>query len=136
MDLVPVSRVSAMMTARPLAVLGRMLTARELEESRTAGGWDAPGAAGRLAAKEAVFKLLRSGGQALPWLAIEILKDPGEWPRVHLTGTAAELARSAGIGGIDISITHDDQFAVAVAACTVRRADTSPALQGPDITRE
>lgn len=124
-DLVPVRRVAAMMTSSPSVVLGRMLTPRELDLSRTATGWDAPGAAGRLAAKEAVFKLLRTGGRVLPWLAIEVLKGPGEWPHVQLTGTAAELARSAGINDIDISITHDDQFAVAVAACAVRHAAQS-----------
>ncbi|AEW96637.1 MULTISPECIES: holo-ACP synthase [Streptomycetaceae] len=117
-DLVPFGRVRRLVEPGgpgTAAVLARMLSAAELRLTRTASGPDIPGIAGRLAAKEAVFKLFHAPGQTLPWLGIEILKDDGGWPVVHLGGRAARLARAAGIGHIEVSIAHDDPFAIAVA---------------------
>ncbi|MEU1815825.1 4'-phosphopantetheinyl transferase superfamily protein [Streptomyces roseifaciens] len=115
-DLVPLSRVRTMADADDGRLLHRMLTPAEAELSRFASGWDVHGVAGRLAAKEAVFKLLHVTGQPLPWQSIEVLKGPGEWPCVRLTGPAGRWAADAGIEAIDISISHEEQFAVAVAA--------------------
>ncbi|MGK5731736.1 holo-ACP synthase [Streptomyces sp. URMC 124] len=97
-------------------LLHEMLTAEEAELSRFTAGWDIHGVAGRLAAKEAVFKLLHVTGRTLPWQSIEILKSPGDWPFVRLTGPASRWAADAGIEAIDVSISHEEQFAVAVAA--------------------
>ncbi|MFJ7152238.1 holo-ACP synthase [Streptomyces sp. NPDC100445] len=124
-DLVPFGRVREMTGRDNGAALARMLSEEERELSRTAGGPDIAGIAGRLAAKEAVFKLFRVPGQTLPWLGIEILKGDGGWPVVRLSGRAAELARNAGFEHIDVSIAHDDPCAVAVAYCAgTPKADT------------
>ncbi|RSS35275.1 holo-ACP synthase, partial [Streptomyces sp. WAC08241] len=103
----------------PGPLLTRLLSAEELAASRTPDGAPDPsGIAGRLAAKEAVFKLLGSVGRPVPWQGIEVLRGPGGRPGVRLSGRAAELARTAGIGPIDVSISHDAGFAIAVAAAT------------------
>ncbi|KJK56577.1 DNA-binding protein [Saccharothrix sp. ST-888] len=114
-DLVPFGRVRQLTAGGDGAALRRMLSEAEIALCRPESGWDIAGVAGRLAAKEAVFKTLRVPGQVLPWLGIEILKDGGGWPVVRLTGRAAQLARDAGIEQVDVSITHDEPFAVAVA---------------------
>ncbi|MFF7729400.1 holo-ACP synthase [Streptomyces sp. NPDC008001] len=127
-DLVPVARVRAMTESGDDSQLHRMLTPAEAEASRFATGWDAHGVAGRLAAKEAVFKLLHVPGRPLPWQSIEILKSSGEWPRVRLTGPARTWAADAGIEAVDVSISHEELFAVAVAAAAAGR----PAHDVPD----
>ncbi|MEU0251398.1 holo-ACP synthase [Streptomyces sp. NPDC006184] len=116
-DLVPFGRVREMAGRDNGAALARMLSEEEMRLSRTAGGPDIAGIAGRLAAKEAVFKLFRVPRQTLPWLGIEILKGDGGWPVVRLSGRAADLARDAGFEHIEVSITHDEPCAVAVAFC-------------------
>ncbi|MBF9067274.1 holo-ACP synthase [Streptacidiphilus fuscans] len=120
-DLVPLARVGELLGellgsgSRPL--LGRMLSEHELRISVTPDGAPDPaGLAGRLAAKEAVFKLFGATGQPVPWQGIEILRGPGGRPEVRLAGPAADLAARAGLGPIDISISHDGGFAIAVAA--------------------
>lgn len=112
-DLVPFARVHEMV--RDERLLTRVLSTAELRLCRDDRGPDIPGIAGRLAAKEAVFKLFHAPGQTLPWRGIEILTAEGGWPVVRLGGRAAELARHAGIDHIAVSITHDDPCAVAVA---------------------
>ncbi|MDH6134299.1 holo-[acyl-carrier protein] synthase [Kitasatospora sp. MAA4] len=114
-DLVPFERVRQLTADAGEPVLRRMLSEAETALCRRATGWDIAGVAGRLAAKEAVFKTLRTRGQPLPWLGIEILKDDGGAPFVRFSGRAAQLARDAGIEQVDVSITHDEPYAVAVA---------------------
>lgn len=109
-DLVPLSRIPQLLAPESGPALHRMLTAEERRLS------DEAGAAGRLAAKEAVFKLFGATGGPVPWLATEILPGPGGRPHVRLTGRAARLAERAGLGPIDISISHDGGWAIAVAA--------------------
>jgi holo-[acyl-carrier protein] synthase len=116
-DIVPVARVRELVEPS----LRRMLSEVELHELSTKGGIDVVGVAGRIAAKEAVFKLFHAAGQPVPWLTTEILNGPGGWPSVRLHGRAAALADSAGIGEIAVSITHDGAYAIAVAAAD--RAD-------------
>ncbi|MFD3650933.1 holo-ACP synthase [Streptomyces cyaneofuscatus] len=124
-DLVPLARVGELLNPGAGPVLGRFLSADELAASRTPDGEpDRAGIAGRLAAKEAVFKLLGAVGRPVPWQGIEVLRGPGGRPGVRLSGAAAELAQHAGLGPIDVSISHDGGFAIAVAAATTSR--TSP----------
>ncbi|MFF7848880.1 holo-ACP synthase [Streptomyces sp. NPDC007910] len=135
-DLVPLSRVRDLLGPVPgtgtgsgtapgaAALLRRFLSVEELAVSRTPDGAPDPsGIAGRLAAKEAVFKLLGSVGKPVPWQGIEVLRGPGGRPGVRLSGRAAELARTAGVGPIDVSISHDAGFAIAVAATTTSVQD-------------
>nr|WP_202526671.1 holo-ACP synthase [Streptomyces sp. SID5770] len=135
-DLVPLSRVRDLLGPVPgtgtgsgtepgaAPLLRRFLSVEELAVSRTPDGAPDPsGIAGRLAAKEAVFKLLGSVGKPVPWQGIEVLRGPGGRPGVRLSGRAAELARTAGVGPIDVSISHDAGFAIAVAATTTSVQD-------------
>ncbi|NLF40071.1 holo-ACP synthase [bacterium] len=74
--------------------------------------------AGRFAAKEAVFKAMRApAGNGFSWLDIEILNDESGAPAVMLHGRARAFAQSSGIVRIDISLSHVEEYAVAVALC-------------------
>ncbi|MFI9211158.1 holo-ACP synthase [Streptomyces sp. NPDC053253] len=130
-DLVPFSRVRELLDPGIGPLLKRYLSAEELTVSRTPDGApDQARIAGRLAAKEAVFKLLGAVGRPVPWQGIEVLRGPGGRPGIRLSGRAAELARDAGLGPIDVSISHDAGFAIAVAASSTsvdkRRATDRP----------
>lgn len=113
-DLVPYSRVRALVRAKS-AALEHMLSVGEKALCTKDQGLDVPGIAGRLAAKEAVFKLLRVTGETVPWATTEILRGAGGWPEARLSGRAAALAGESGIDDISVSITHDEEYAVAVA---------------------
>ena len=72
--------------------------------------------AARLAAKEAVFKALHTSAERpVPWRSIEIGHDSVGAPEVRLSGSLLEVANSAGIGTITVSLSHCDEFATAVA---------------------
>lgn len=124
-DLVPYGRVRQLLAADGTPALARMLSAAEISLAGIDGDPDVPGIAGRLAAKEAVFKLFRASGQTLPWLDIEILKEGGGWPVVKLSGRAARLARESLVARVDISIAHDEPCAIAVAYAHVQKPGTA-----------
>jgi holo-[acyl-carrier protein] synthase len=72
--------------------------------------------AGRFAAKEAVMKVLGTGwAKGVRFRDIEVLKDSSGVPVVHLSGVAAEWARSLGVRQVLVSITHTRKLAMAMA---------------------
>ena len=72
--------------------------------------------AARFAAKEAVAKALGTGIGDISWVEIEIRTD-GERRRPTLTlhGEAAALAASMQLSQWDVSLSHTDSLAIAVA---------------------
>ncbi len=72
--------------------------------------------AGRWAAKEAVMKALGKGIGDINFTEIEVLRLPGGEPSVLLNGRALEYAQQKGIERWHISISHERNMAVAVAA--------------------
>jgi holo-[acyl-carrier protein] synthase len=71
--------------------------------------------AGRWAAKEAVSKVLGLGVRGIGWRDIEIERLPTGQPAVRLHGRAAARAEQLGMERIAVSITHEREFAVAIA---------------------
>jgi holo-[acyl-carrier protein] synthase len=71
--------------------------------------------AGRWAAKEAVSKVLGLGVRGIGWTEIEIERLPTGAPAVRLHGRAARRAQQLGMGRIAVSISHEGDYAVAVA---------------------
>jgi holo-[acyl-carrier protein] synthase len=71
--------------------------------------------AGRWAAKEAVSKVLGLGVRGVGWKDIEVERLPTGQPSIVLHGRAAERAGQLGMGRIAVSITHESEYAVAVA---------------------
>lgn len=76
--------------------------------------------AGTWSAKEAVFKSMgvKSKGAGASMLEIEILRTEHGEPYVVLHGAAKAAANSVGISTINVSISHDDSQAIAVAIAT------------------
>jgi len=72
--------------------------------------------AARLAAKEAVAKALGTGIGEVRWVDIEIRVDnPRKRPVLILHGHALRTAQELGLSEWDISLTHSEQYAVAMA---------------------
>jgi hypothetical protein len=71
--------------------------------------------AGRWAAKEAVSKVLGLGVRGIGWRDIEIERMPTGQPAVRLRGRAAARAEQLEMGRIAVSITHESEYAVAIA---------------------
>ena len=71
--------------------------------------------AGRWAAKEAVSKVLGLGVRGVGWRDIEIVRLPTGQPSVRLSGRALARAEQLGMGRVAVSISHERDYAVAVA---------------------
>ena len=71
--------------------------------------------AARFAAKEAVMKALGVGLGAFRFHDVEVVNAPSGKPGLVLRGKAAALAASQGVEGWQLSLTHTDQTAHAVA---------------------
>ncbi len=90
---------------------GRVLTAREAAYVRGRPETFA----GRWAAKEAVSKVLGLGVRGIGWREIEIERLPTGQPSVVLHGRAAARADQLGMSRIAVSISHESDYAVAIA---------------------
>ncbi len=71
--------------------------------------------AGRWAAKEAASKVLGLGVRGIGWRDIEIERLPTGQPAVRLHGRAARRAEQLGMERIALSISHEADYAVAIA---------------------
>ena len=81
--------------------------------------------AGRWAAKEAVAKALGCGfGKDCSPVEIEILTDEWNAPQIFLSGAAAQRAGFLGITAWCVSISHEKNYAAAMAVAEVNRVVT------------
>ena len=69
--------------------------------------------AARFAAKEAVMKALGTGAKGVAWREIEVLPNHRGKPLVYLYGRAKERAERIGLHGLDVSLSHSREYAVA-----------------------
>ncbi len=110
-DIIKVDRIR-----QTLARFGTRFTQRVLTEAERRYVRDRPETfAGRWAAKEAVSKVLGLGVRGIGWKDIEVERLPTGQPAVRLHGRAAQRAGQLGMGRIALSITHESEYAVAIA---------------------
>ena len=69
--------------------------------------------AARFAAKEAVMKALGTGAKGVAWREIEVLPNHRGKPLVYLYGRAKARAERIGLEGLDVSMSHSREYAVA-----------------------
>jgi holo-[acyl-carrier protein] synthase len=110
-DIVRVSRIAGVLQRHPTRFETRVLTDAERAYVRARPET----MSGRWAAKEAVSKVLGLGIRGIGWREIEIERQPTGQPTVRLHGGAARRAEDLGIAEIAVSITHEREYAVAVA---------------------
>ena len=106
--------------------LQRVYTAGEIRECTRDQELDPSRLAARFAAKEAAMKVLRDGDEPLPWSSISVSREPAGRPRLRLTGNAETLARESGLAELDVSLTHEHDYAAAAVIAASREAEVSP----------
>lgn len=110
-DIIKVQRIRA-----TLAKFGERFSRRVLTDAERRYVRGRPETfAGRWAAKEAVSKVLGLGVRGIGWRDIEIQRLPTGQPAVRLHGRAAARAGQLGMSRIAVSITHESEYAVAIA---------------------
>jgi holo-[acyl-carrier protein] synthase len=110
-DIIKVDRIRG-----TLARFGRRFARRVLTQAEDRYVRDRPETlAGRWAAKEAVSKVLGLGVRGIGWTEIEIERLPTGAPSVRLHGRAARRAEQLGMDRIAVSISHEEEYAVAIA---------------------
>ncbi len=110
-DIVKVERIATAIERFGMRFANRVLTAREQRYVRQRPETFA----GRWAAKEAVSKVLGLGVRGVGWRDIEVERLPTGQPNIILHGRAAQRAGQLGMGRIAVSISHEAEYAVAVA---------------------
>jgi holo-[acyl-carrier protein] synthase len=110
-DIVEIERVESASKRGGEHFLDRIYTENELKTCQ-----DRPSClASRFAAKEAVMKVLGTGGMGIAWREIEILTDDDGRPSVKLYGQALNKAAKLSLKVISVSLSDSKQYAVAVA---------------------
>ena len=110
-DIIKVDRIRA-----TLKRFGRRFSERVLTPAERRYVRDRPETlAGRWAAKEAVSKVLGLGVRGIGWQEIEVERLPTGQPAVRLHGRAEQRAAQLGMDRIALSISHESEYAVAIA---------------------
>jgi phosphopantetheine--protein transferase-like protein len=110
-DIIKVTRIRAL-----LEKFGSRFSLRVLTPAERAYVRDRPETfAGRWAAKEAVSKVLGLGVRGIGWQEIEVERLPTGQPAVRLHGRAAKRAEQLGMDRVALSISHESEYAVAIA---------------------
>ena len=110
-DIIKVERIAAALRKHGERFPRRVLTDSEQRYVRNRP----QNFAGRWAAKEAVSKVLGLGVRGVGWRDIEIARLPTGQPEVRLHGRAAARAEQLGMGRVAVSISHEGDYAVAIA---------------------
>ena len=118
-DVIVISRVAKVLQRHPERFLLRVFTPEEVAFCRGR----VHELAARFAAKEAVMKALGTGARGLAWREIEVLPNCRGKPLVYLHGDAKKRGETIGLRGVDISLTHEGDLAI---AAVVGMADASP----------
>lgn len=113
-DIVEIERVESAINRGGEHFLRRVYTEAELKTGR-----DKPSSlASRFAAKEAVMKVLGTGGIGMAWREIEILTGDDGAPSVRLYGRALSKAAKLNLKEVSISLSDSKEYAIAVAIGT------------------
>ena len=118
-DIIEIERVRKVLERHPERFLRRVYTPEEVAFCRGR----VSELAARFSAKEAVMKALGTGARGLAWREIEILPNRRGKPLVYLHGQAKLRAETIGLRGVDVSLTHDADLAI---AAVVGMAESAP----------
>jgi len=108
-DMIAIPRVRAALERHDGRFLSRVYT--EVEVAFCRGRVQE--LAARFAAKEAVMKALGTGARGVAWREIEVLPDRRGKPLVYLYGRARERAERIGLRALEVSLSHEGDYAVA-----------------------
>lgn len=126
-DIIEIRRVAK--AAKNPRFMERLFSEQELPYYRKKDMNSESIAAG-FSAKEAVLKALGTGLSSFRWKDVEILRNAEGKPVAKLNGSVAEYARSKGIKGIHVTLTHSKEYAAATAVAEALREVTENSGDG------
>jgi holo-[acyl-carrier protein] synthase len=118
-DILKISKINEAYTVSSDSFIKKTYTGREIEEAKKCPEPHVYYAT-RFAAKEAVFKALCMTGKNAAFNEIEILNKESGQPYVRLYGNMFKHAAESEIADVKISISYDDNFAIAFAIAQTR----------------
>jgi len=113
-DIVKVSRIEKLMDKHRDVFLNRVFTEGEIGYIKSKN-YNLQTVAGLFAAKEAISKLLGTGIGKVSFKHMEIIHDENGKPHVLLHDMGYELFKTLKIRNIEISISHERDYAIAYA---------------------
>lgn len=114
-DLIEIRRIETSIAQFGERFLNRVFTAGEITYCQAKKKGSAESFAARFAAKEAGAKALGTGiSRGVSWKELEVRRQQGERPTLHLSGRAAEQASKMGIRRLSLSLSHSRDIALAV----------------------
>jgi holo-[acyl-carrier protein] synthase len=108
-DIIELDRIADVVARHGERFLNRVYTPDEIAHCRGR----IPELAARFAAKEAVMKALGTGVRGVGWRDIEVLPNRRGKPLVFLYGRGAKRAKDIELRGLEISMTHLKDLAMA-----------------------
>ena len=125
-DLVEIPRLRRVVERWQERFLHRVFTEEELAYCMSRRD-PIPHLAARFAAKEAALKALGTGlRMGMRWRELEVRRERGRAPRLHLSGTSRKIGLAKGAETLLLSLTHDGDYAMA-QAILVEEKDTPSA---------
>jgi holo-[acyl-carrier protein] synthase len=109
-DIIEIDRIRETVFRWGERFLRRVYTAAEIEVC----GGKAESLAARFAGKEAAIKALSTPGSAIGWRDIEILPGKEGKPLIRLHGQARVQAAKLELDGLEISLSHSRDNAIAM----------------------
>jgi len=111
-DIIAVDRI-ARVIQKNIRFCEKVFSQRE-QEYCTSKANPAQSYAARFAAKEAVMKALGTGwDNGISWTEIEVINDAKGKPDIVLSGKSKDLVKSKGVRQIQLSMSHEQQYAIA-----------------------
>jgi holo-[acyl-carrier protein] synthase len=114
-DLIEIARIEESLARYGDRFLHRIYTPGEIAYCMRKQKTSAESLAARFAAKEAAAKALGTGiSRGISWLELEVIRHPGQPPRMQFHGRGAESATRLGVRHSSLSLTHSRTEALAI----------------------
>jgi len=111
-DIVQISRFKTLII-QP-SFLNKIYTTKELQHCESKNKGRLASLAVRYAAKEAVMKALGTGyAKGISFTEISVVHDDNGKPQIVLTGFTKEYAEKIGVQNIQLSLSHETDYAIA-----------------------
>lgn len=119
-DIIRISRVQESIEKIGETFLKRVYTEEEISYCESRRMCKYQSYAARFAAKEAVYKALApKTSKEIEWKNIEVKREENGNPYVELHGKLKEIAKEKGINSMDISLSHDGDYAMATVVAQI-----------------
>ncbi|WFA09120.1 NAD(P)H-hydrate dehydratase [Tissierella sp. Yu-01] len=113
-DIVKIKRIKDILGRNQPGFYRKVFTEREIEYIESKNN-DPKTVAGIFASKEAVSKLIGTGIGYISWKDIEILHNKKNRPYISLNQKLSNMLSLLNLNSIDLSISHEDDYAIAFA---------------------